>query len=50
VLRPQLAGSPEAARQLRGLAWLEVSLGVVALVLTALLGTLSMPEPPGGGH
>jgi putative copper resistance protein D len=50
VLRPQLAGSPEAARQLRGLASLEIALGLIALVLTALLGTLSMPEPPGGGH
>lgn len=48
VLTPQLFASAEAARQLRHVAWLEVSLGVVAIVLTALLGTMSMPEPPGG--
>jgi putative copper export protein len=48
VLRPMLASSPDAARQLRTMAWLEVLMGVVALVLTALMGTLSMPEPPGG--
>lgn len=47
VLRPALASSPDAARQLRTMAWLEVSLGVVAIVMTAVLGTLSMPEPPG---
>jgi putative copper resistance protein D len=47
VLSPALAGSADAARQFRAMAWLEVSLGVVAVVLTALLGTLSMPEPPG---
>jgi putative copper resistance protein D len=51
ILRPQLASSPDAVSQLRSMAWLEVSLGVVALVLTAVLGTLSMPEPPGAsGH
>lgn len=51
VLSPSVASSPDAARQLRTMAWLEVTLGVVALVLTALLGTLSMPERPGaGGH
>ncbi len=48
VLRPQLASSPDAAGQLRTMAWLEVSLGVVAVILTAVLGTLSMPEPPTG--
>lgn len=48
VLRPALASSPDAARQLRSMAWLEVSLGVAAIVMTAVLGTLSMPEPPGG--
>jgi len=47
VLSPALAGSADAARQFRAMAWLEVSLGLVAVVLTALLGTLSMPEPPG---
>jgi putative copper resistance protein D len=47
VLSPALAGSADAARQFRAMAWLEVSLGVVAIVLTALLGTLSMPEPSG---
>lgn len=51
VLRPQLSASEDAVRQLRLVAWLEVSLGLVAVVLTAVLGTLSMPEPPGGaGH
>lgn len=50
VLSPALAGSADAARQFRAMAWLEVSLGIVALVLTALLGTLSMPEPPGGSQ
>ena len=50
VLRPQLSSSADAARQLRTMAWLEVSLGVAALVLTALLGTLSMPDPTGAGH
>lgn len=50
VLRPSLASSPDAARQLRSMAWLEITLGLVALVLTALLGTLSMPEPVSGGH
>lgn len=44
VLTPSIEASPDAARQFRIVAWLEVSLGVVALVLTALLGTLSMPE------
>jgi len=48
VLRPQLASSPDAAGQLRSMAWLEISLGVVAVILTAVLGTLSMPEPPAG--
>lgn len=48
VLTPQLSASAAAARQLRHVAWLEVSLGLVAVVLTALLGTMSMPEPPGG--
>ena len=47
VLSPALAGSADAARQFRAMAWLEVSLGLAAIVLTALLGTLSMPEPPG---
>lgn len=47
VLRPQLSSSADAARQLRTMAWLEVSLGVIALILTALVGTLSMPEPAG---
>lgn len=45
VLTPLIEASPDAIRQFRIVAWLEVSLGVVALVLTALLGTLSMPEP-----
>ncbi len=49
VLRPRLASSPDAARQLRSMAWLEIALGLLAVVLTALLGTLSMPEAPGGG-
>jgi putative copper resistance protein D len=44
VLTPLIEASPDATRQFRIVAWLEVSLGVVALVLTALLGTLSMPE------
>lgn len=44
VLRPTLAASATAARQLRSMAWLEVTMGVIALVLTAVLGTLSMPE------
>jgi len=30
--------------------WLEIALGVMAVVLTAVLGTMEMPEPPGGGH
>ena len=47
VLSPALAGSADAARQFRTVAWIEVSMGLVAIVLTALLGTLSMPEPPG---
>jgi len=47
VLSPALAGSADAARQFRAMAWLEVSLGLVAIMLTALLGTLSMPEPTG---
>jgi putative copper resistance protein D len=47
VLSPALAGSADAARQFRAMAWLEVCLGLVAIVLTALLGTLSMPEPAG---
>lgn len=45
VLTPLIESSPDATRQFRIVAGLEVSLGVVALVLTALLGTLSMPEP-----
>lgn len=48
VLSPRLAGDADAARQLRAIAWLEVSLGLMAIVLTALIGTMSMPEPPGG--
>lgn len=47
VLTPSIEASPDAARQFRIVAWVEVSLGVVALVLTALLGTLSMPERSG---
>jgi putative copper resistance protein D len=47
VLSRALAGSADAARQFRAVAWIEVSMGVVAIMLTALLGTLSMPEPPG---
>lgn len=45
VLTPAIEASPDATRQFRIVAWLEVSLGVLAIVLTALLGTLSMPEP-----
>lgn len=48
VLAPALESSTDAVRQFRIVAGLEVSLGVVALVLTALLGTLSMPEPASG--
>jgi len=48
VLTPSIESSPDATRQFRIVGWLEVSLGVVALVLTALLGTLSMPEPGDG--
>jgi len=47
VLSRTLAGSADAARQFRAAAWIEVSMGLVAIMLTALLGTLSMPEPPG---
>ena len=47
VLTPAIETSPDATRQFRIVAWLEVSLGVVAIVLTVLLGTLSMPEPGG---
>lgn len=48
VLTPLIASSPDATRQFRITAGLEVALGVAALVLTALLGTLSMPEPATG--
>lgn len=45
VLTPAMRTSVDAMRQFRTVAWLEVSLGVVAVVMTAVLGTLSMPEP-----
>lgn len=47
VLTPAIEASHDATRQFRIVAWIEVSLGIVALVLTALLGTLSMPERGG---
>lgn len=50
VIRHRVAESEEAARQLRAMIWLEIALGVMAVVLTAVLGTMEMPEPPGGGH
>ncbi len=50
VLRHRVATSEDAARQLRAMIWLEISLGLMAIVLTAVLGTMEMPEPPGGGH
>jgi putative copper resistance protein D len=44
VVRPLLATHPEGVRQLRSVATMELVLGLVALVLTSILTSMSMPE------
>jgi len=44
VVRPMLATHPDGVRQLRGVATMELVLGLVALVLTSILTSMPMPE------